>query len=56
MKPSRSTPSQSLGWKNSPLSVPKKPSMRALSQLRPLRDMLLTSRLARQTRTHPFQR
>lgn len=39
MKSARLHSDQSAGWKNSLLSVPKKPSIRALSGLRPLRGM-----------------
>ena len=56
MKSRASQPAQSRAWKNSLLSRPKKPSIRALSQLLPLRDMLLTSPWRRQTSTQPGQR
>ena len=49
-------PDQSLPWKNSFLSRPKKPSIAALSGLQPLADMLLARPCPLQIEIQPGQR
>lgn len=49
-------PDQSLPWKNSFLSRPKKPSIAALSGLQPLADMLLTRPFRSHIDIQPGQR
>lgn len=56
MSSSAETPLQSRQWKNSFLSLPKKPSQAALSGPRPLADMLLTRPAASQMPIHSSQR